>query len=62
VQHGGTLFGLNGGKFGKATVAFLEWNFRGDAKSKAMILDPKSPESLVSQNWTVSAKNWNSAA
>jgi hypothetical protein len=49
---------MNGGKFGKAVLAFLEWNFRGDEKSKAICLDPKSPGSLVSDNWNVTAKGW----
>jgi hypothetical protein len=57
--HGGTLFGLNGGKFGIAVKSFLQWQFRGDDKLKAVCLDPKSPQSLVSQNWNVSAKGWN---
>jgi len=56
--HGGTYSATNGGKFGKAAVAYFEWQFRNDTKSKAMLLDPKSPGSLVSDNWTVDFKNW----
>jgi hypothetical protein len=53
-------WGTNGGKFGKAAVAYLEWQFRGDAKSKAICLDPKAPGSLVSDKWNVTFKNWDS--
>jgi hypothetical protein len=55
----GTFFGKNGGKYGKASVALFEWFFRGDAKGKAMWTDPKSPGSLVSQNWNISIKGYN---
>ena len=56
--HGGTYGATNGGKFGKAAVAYFEWQFRNDTKAKAVILDPKSPGSLVSDNWIVEHKNW----
>lgn len=56
--HGGTFAAENGGKFGKAAVAYLQWQFRGNETAKAVILDPKSPRSLVSENWTVDFKNW----
>jgi len=56
--HGGTYSGTNGGKAGKAAVAYLEWQFRGDAKSKAILLEPTSAGSLVSDKWTVDFKNW----
>jgi len=39
-------------------VAYLEWQFRGDAKSKAILLEPTSAGSLVSDKWTVDFKNW----
>ncbi len=56
--HLGTYRGQNGGKFGKAAVAYLEWQLRGDANSKAILIDPKSSKSLVRDNWTVEYKNW----
>jgi hypothetical protein len=56
--HLGTYRGQNGGKFGKAAVAYLEWQLRGDAASKAIIMDPASAKSLVKDNWTVESKNW----
>jgi hypothetical protein len=53
----GTYFAQDGGKFGKAAVAYLEWQFRNDAKSKA-IATGKGPGSLVAQNWQVEYKNF----
>jgi hypothetical protein len=56
--HQGTLQATNGGKAGKAAVAYLEWQFRNDTKSKSILLDPKSTGSLVSDHWNVTYKNW----
>jgi len=56
--HGGTFFATNGGKQAKAAVAYLQWQFRDDAPSRAVLLDPSSPKSLVKDNWTVEFKNW----
>jgi hypothetical protein len=54
----GTFFAKNGGKSGKAAVNFLEWRFRGSEKGKAVLFDSKSPESLASDHWNVTFKNW----
>lgn len=56
--HGGTYSATNGGKFGKAVVAYLEWTLRGNATAKALCLTPSSPGSLVSDHWNVTYKNW----
>ncbi|KAI8623359.1 hypothetical protein F5Y19DRAFT_458892 [Xylariaceae sp. FL1651] len=56
--HGGTFSATNGGKFGKAVVSYLEWQFRNNTASKSVCLDSKSSGSLVSDNWTVDYKNW----
>ncbi|KAK0717650.1 hypothetical protein B0T26DRAFT_740940 [Lasiosphaeria miniovina] len=56
--HGSTFAAANGGKAAKAAVAYLDWQYRSDDKAKARLLDPKSPGSLVSENWTVEYKNW----
>ncbi|KAL8377423.1 hypothetical protein RB595_008211 [Gaeumannomyces hyphopodioides] len=56
--HGGTFGATNGGKFGKAAVAYLQWQFRKDEKSKQILLDAKTPGSLVTDKWTVEYKNW----
>jgi len=56
--HMGTYFAEDGGKFGKAAVAYLEWQFRNDVKSKEICIG-KGPGSLVSQNWQgVAFKNF----
>lgn len=54
VGHGGTFSATNGGKFGKAAVAYLEWQYRNSTTSKVILLDPASPGSLVSDHWNVS--------
>jgi hypothetical protein len=56
--HGGTYSATNGGKFGKAVVNYLQWQWRGDDKAKAVLLEPNSAGSLVSDKWTVEHKNW----
>jgi hypothetical protein len=56
--HGSTFSATNGGKAAKGAVAYLEWQFRGDEKSKTVLMDPKSSGSLVSENWSVEYKNW----
>ncbi|PKS12986.1 hypothetical protein jhhlp_000327 [Lomentospora prolificans] len=56
--HGGTYQATNGGKFGKAAVAYLQWQFRDDETSKAICLDPEAEGSLVSDNWDIEFRNW----
>lgn len=56
--HGGTFSATNGGKYGKAAVAYLEWQYRNNATAKSIILDKNSPASLVKDNWTVESANW----
>lgn len=56
--HSGTYQATNGGKFGKAAVAYLEWQWRGNVTSKAVIFDAQSAGSLVKDNWTVEQANW----
>jgi len=56
--HMGTYGSTGGGKFGKAAVAFLEWQFRGDQKAKLKFTDPNSEGSLVKDNWNVTMKNF----
>jgi hypothetical protein len=55
----GTYYATNGGKFGKAAVAFLQWQFRNDTKAKATCLDKGLPSSLSSDKWDVKYKHWN---
>jgi hypothetical protein len=49
--HSGSYGDSNGGKFGKAVLSFLNWQFKGDQKEKLRWSDPKSPNSFVSQGW-----------
>ncbi len=40
VGHGGTYTQPNGGEFGKAAVAWLKWQLKGDTKAKKMFAGP----------------------
>jgi hypothetical protein len=56
--HMGTFFTKNGGKYGKVSVALLEWMFRNNQTGKAMWTEPASPGSMVSEGWNVTYKNF----
>jgi len=56
--HGGTFSATNGGKYGKAAVSYLEWQWRNNATAKAVILDSQAAGSLVKDNWVVESANW----
>jgi hypothetical protein len=56
--HMGTYAAPNAGKFGRAGVAFLEWQFRGNNEAKDMFLNPAAVSSFVKDNWNVTSKNW----
>jgi hypothetical protein len=51
--HMATYAAPNGGKFAKAAVQFLQWQFRGDAKAKEYCM-----EGIKKDNWNVKYKNW----
>jgi hypothetical protein len=53
----GTYGAPNGGKFAKAVVAFLDWQFRGNETAKQRFVNPKAPDSLVSDRWNVTMKD-----
>ena len=55
--HFGTFGSTHGGKSAIAAVAFLDWQFRGDAKAK-LRFDQNSAESLVKDNWNITQKNF----
>jgi len=55
--HLGTYVAPNAGKFGKAAVAFLDWQFRGKEDSKKRFVDPLSEGSFVKDHWNVTMKN-----
>jgi hypothetical protein len=52
--HGGTFSATNGGKQGKAAVAYLEWQWRSNATAKSYILNG----GLTKDNWVVESANW----
>ncbi|KAF1945088.1 hypothetical protein EJ02DRAFT_397213 [Clathrospora elynae] len=52
--HGGTFSAANGGKEGKAAVAYLEWQWRNNETAKAYILNG----GLTKDNWVVEEANW----
>jgi hypothetical protein len=54
--HMGTFFDKQGGKFGKAAVAYFNWVMKGDQKAKAMFMDPQSD--LKKDGWSIEHKNW----
>ena len=54
----GTYGSTGGGKFGKAAVAYFEWQFRGDPVAKKKFTDPSSEGSLVKDNWNVTMKGY----
>jgi hypothetical protein len=56
--HMGTYGATGGGKFGKAAVAYFEWQFRDDSKAKLKFTNPNSEGSLAKDNWTVALKNY----
>ncbi|KAF2668797.1 hypothetical protein BT63DRAFT_440877 [Microthyrium microscopicum] len=56
VGHGGTFSEANGGKFGKAAVAFFKWNLQGDAASKDLYFNKTS--ALYKDGWTIDTAHW----
>ncbi|KAI4642322.1 hypothetical protein J4E93_007469 [Alternaria ventricosa] len=52
--HDGTFAATNGGKQGKAAVAYLEWQWRGNATARAYLLDG----GLEKDNWVEEHANW----
>jgi hypothetical protein len=56
--HTGTYFAKQGGKTGKAAVAFLNWQFKNNATARSWFLDIKSSP-LVVEGWHIKSKNWN---
>ncbi len=49
VGHGGTLFDANGGKFGRAGLAWLEYLFKGNSTAGKYITD----NGYQADGWTV---------
>ena len=58
VGHMATYGTTNGGKFGKAAVAFFDWHLKGDPASAKQFLEPASSP-LTKDGWQIVAKNFN---
>ncbi|KAE9971716.1 hypothetical protein EG328_005445 [Venturia inaequalis] len=54
--HMGTYFEPQGGKFGKASVAFWKWQLQGDETSKALFFNKSS--SLYADGWQIDTSHW----
>jgi hypothetical protein len=57
VGHGGTYNEKQGGKFGKAAVAFFNWQMKGDKSAGQEFLNPNTP--LTKDGWRIEFKGWN---
>jgi len=53
----GTYSAANGGKFGKAAVAYLNWQLKNDMQAKATCF-AQDEGSLAADKWDVKSKNW----
>jgi len=54
--HMGTYFQANGGTYGKAAVAWFNWQFKNDSAGKALFLSPGS--ALTKDGWTIKSRNF----
>jgi hypothetical protein len=61
VGHGGTYMEKQGGKFGKAAVAFFNWQMKGDAKAGEEFLNPATSP-LTKDGWKIESRGWGKAA
>lgn len=54
--HMGTYFKPDGGTYGKAAVAWFNWQFKNDTAGKAMFMNPAS--ALTKDGWTIKSRNF----
>ncbi|CAG8975830.1 hypothetical protein HYALB_00009410 [Hymenoscyphus albidus] len=57
VGHMGTFGRAQGGKFGKAAIAFLEWQMKGDTIAANQFTAP-STSPLTAEGWDIVSKHW----
>jgi hypothetical protein len=57
VGHMATYGTANGGKFGKAAVAFFNWQMKNDQAAGKLFLEPES-SSLTKDGWSIVSKNF----
>jgi hypothetical protein len=55
--HLGSYYVKGGGRTGKATVAFLQWQQKGDMSKRALFCDPAADSMLIKDGWNISSKN-----
>jgi hypothetical protein len=58
VGHMATYGDANGGKFGKAAVAFFDWLLKGNQTAAKLFLDPAS-SSLTKEGWKIQSRGFN---
>lgn len=58
VGHGGTYYEKQGGKFGKAAVAFFNWQMKGDTKAREQFLNVATSP-LTKDGWKIESRGWN---
>jgi hypothetical protein len=59
VGHMATYYELQGGQFGKAAVAFYDWQMKGDARAGEKFLNPASSP-LTKDGWRIESKGFKS--
>jgi hypothetical protein len=59
VGHMGTYFEEKGGKSGRASLAFFQWQLQGDEASKQMFFNTSSQ--LYKDGWKINTKHWKEA-
>jgi hypothetical protein len=57
VGHGGTYYDKQGGKFGKAAVAFFNWQMKGDKSAEGQFLNPAT-STLAQDGWKIESRGW----
>jgi hypothetical protein len=56
VGHGGTYNEMNGGKSGRASLAFFKWQLQVDKAARDMFFNASSP--LVKDGWKIDRSHW----
>lgn len=58
VGHMGTYGKSNGGLFGKAAIAFFEWQLKGDKDMGKWFLQPQENSELIRDGWDIVSKGF----
>jgi hypothetical protein len=54
----GTYGSVNGGLFGKAAVAFFDWQLKGDEEMGKWFLQPQKHPDLVRGGWEIVSRGY----